>query len=41
MIDIMALGEAYKYREITEIVWIEGKDNPADSMTKSKPNGAL
>ena len=41
MIDIMALRESYERREITEIRWINGKDNPADALTKSSPNGAL
>ena len=37
----MALREAYEQRHITEIMWIEGQDNPADAMTKKKPNNAL
>jgi hypothetical protein len=41
MIDIMALRQSYKRREITEIRWIDGKDNPADAMTKSTPNKTL
>jgi hypothetical protein len=41
MIDIMALRQSYKRREITEIRWIDGKDNPTDAMTKSTPNKAL
>ena len=41
MIDIMALRQSYERREITEIRWIDGKNNPADAMTKSAPNGAL
>ena len=41
MIDIMALRQSYERREITEIRWINGKDNPADAMTKSTPNKAL
>jgi len=41
MIDIMALRQSYERREITEIRWIDGKDNPADAMTKSAPNSAL
>ena len=41
MIDIMALRQSYERREITEIRWIDGKDNPADAMTKSMPNKAL
>jgi hypothetical protein len=41
MIDIMALRQSYKRREIAEIRWINRKDNPADAMTKSTPNKAL
>jgi hypothetical protein len=41
MIDIMALRQSYERREITEIRWIDEKDNPADAMTKSTPNKAL
>jgi hypothetical protein len=41
MIDIIALRQSYKRREITEIRWIDRKDNPADAMTKSTPNKAL
>lgn len=41
MIDVMALRESYERREITEIRWIDGRDNPADAMTKATPNSAL
>ena len=41
MIDIMSIRESYEKREITEIRWINGKDNPADACTKKKPNSAL
>jgi len=41
MIDLMALRQSYEAREITEIRWINGEDNPADSMTKAAPNRAL
>jgi len=41
MIDLMALRQSYERREITEIRWIHGDDNPADAMTKSSPNRAL
>jgi len=37
MIDLMCLRQAYKRREITEVKWINGNDNPADAMTKAKP----
>lgn len=41
MIDVMSLCQSYGGREITEIKWIHGYNNPADSMTKSKPSSAL
>lgn len=41
MIDIMALRESYQRREITEIRWIIGEDNPADAMMKATPNKAF
>ena len=41
MIDIMALRQSYERREITEIRWINGDDNPADAFTKAFPNRAL
>ena len=41
MIDIMALRESYERREILEIRWINGQDNPADTMTKKDPNSSL
>lgn len=41
MIDIMSLGQSYERREIHEIRWINGNDNPTDAMTKASPNKAL
>ncbi|KAI1001862.1 hypothetical protein K3495_g6346 [Podosphaera aphanis] len=41
MIDIMALRQSYERRELYEIRWIKGLDNPADAMTKGNPNKAL
>jgi hypothetical protein len=41
MIDIMSIRESYEKREITDIRWINGKDNPADACTKKTPNSAL
>ena len=41
IIDIMALQESYERRELYEIRWINGQDNPADAMTKSNANRAL
>ena len=41
MIDIMALQESYKQHELTEIWWINSKDNPANALTKAASNKAL
>jgi len=41
MIDIMALRQSYERRELFEVRWIHGDDNPADGFTKSSPNRAL
>jgi hypothetical protein len=41
IIDIIALQQLYERREITEIRWIDGKDNPADVITKFTLNKAL
>jgi hypothetical protein len=41
IIDIIALCQSYERREITEIRWINRKDNPANAITKSTPNKAL
>ena len=41
MVDIMCLRQAYERREITEVRWIDGNSNPADSMTKLKASTAL
>ncbi|KAI0991590.1 hypothetical protein K3495_g16597 [Podosphaera aphanis] len=41
MIDVMAIRESYERRELAEIRWINGKDNPADSMTKANASSAL
>ncbi|KAI0996471.1 hypothetical protein K3495_g11707 [Podosphaera aphanis] len=40
MIDVMAIRESYERRELTEIRWINGKNNPADSMTKVNSTSA-
>lgn len=36
MIDIAAIGQACELREIPQLIWIKGKFNPADAMTKSQ-----
>ena len=41
MVDMMSLRQLYERREITEVKWIHGHYNPADSMTKAKPSSAL
>ena len=41
IIDIMALRQSYKRRELFKIQWISGQDNPADAITKANPNKAL
>ncbi len=41
IIDIMSLRESYERREIFEVRWINGKDNPADAFTKRTLNQAL
>ena len=41
MIDIMAIREAYERNDLNDVRWIDGRDNPADSMTKGNCNNAL
>ena len=41
MIDIMSLRQSYEKRELYEIRWIDGADNPADAFTKRNPNKSL
>jgi hypothetical protein len=41
IIDIMALRQLYERRELYEIRWVNGLDNPADAITKALPNKAL
>ena len=41
MVDLMCLRQAYERREITEVKWINGGNNPADAITKAKPCQAL
>jgi hypothetical protein len=41
MVDLMCLRQSYERREITEIKWIDGDNNPADAITKSKLCQAL
>jgi hypothetical protein len=40
-VDLMCLSQAYKRREITEVKWIRGGNNPVDAITKAKPCQAL
>ena len=41
MVDLIYLRQAYKRREIIEVKWIRGGNNPVDAMTKAKPCQAL
>ena len=41
MIDVMSLRQSYERREVIEVKWIQRQNNPAVSMTKSKPSSAL
>ena len=41
IINIMAIHQLYEYRELQEIQWINGANNPADVITKLNPNKAL
>ena len=41
IIDLMCLRQSYKRREIAEVRWIDGKNNPANAITKKKPCQAL
>jgi hypothetical protein len=41
MIDIIALCQSYERKEITEIRWIDKKDNLANVIIKSTLNKAL
>jgi len=40
-VDLMCLRQAYKQREIIEVKWIRGGNNPIDAITKAKPCQAL
>lgn len=41
MIEVLALRQSYERREISEVRWMEGTNNPADDITKNTPNKAL
>jgi hypothetical protein len=41
MINIVALRQSYERRQITEICWINGDDNPVDAPTKASLHCAL
>ena len=41
MVNLMYLRQAYKRREITEVKWINGGNNPADTIIKVRPCQAL
>ena len=41
MINIIAIRQSYKHRELLEIWWITGDSNLANAMTKSTANKSL
>ena len=41
LIDLKVIREAYELKEVAEICWIPTDQNPADGLTKEKPNQAL
>ena len=41
MINIIVLRQSYERRELTKIRQIKGDSNPANAMTKLKPNKCL
>lgn len=41
IIEVMCLRQAYEQRLIAEVRMIDGNSNPADAMTKIKPNSGL
>jgi hypothetical protein len=41
LIDLSCLREGYERREISDIFWIPGSQNPADALTKASPCSAL
>jgi hypothetical protein len=41
IINIMALKQAYEQKDVFEIRWINGQNNPANAMTKATSNKAL
>ena len=41
LIDLQVIRQAYEHQEVTDICWIPTHQNPADGMTKEKPNKAL
>ena len=41
IVDVLVLRQLYERREIAEIRWISGSNNPADAFTKVSLNRAL
>ena len=41
MVTSICLHQAYKWRKITEVKWINSRDNPANTITKAKLCQAL
>jgi hypothetical protein len=41
IINIITIRQAYEQQDVSDIRWINGRNNPADAMTKAGPNRAL
>lgn len=41
LIDLCVLRQSYEIHELTEIVWIQGSQNPADAIKQANPMDAL
>ena len=40
LIDLKVIREAYEHREVAEVFWIPGSQNPADALTKATKEAA-
>jgi hypothetical protein len=41
IINIMAIRQAYEQQNVSDIQWIDGRNNPANAITKAGPNRAF
>jgi hypothetical protein len=41
IIDIMVIRQTYEQQNVSDIRWIDGRNNPANAITKAGPNRAL